>query len=57
MCEKLTTLPESLIVLVGIGHWLIKVRAYSPAPPRSHGAFLNSYAPKDEGLYDDYPPR
>jgi hypothetical protein len=26
-----------------------------PAPIRSHNAFLNSYAPKDEGLYDDYP--
>jgi len=24
---------------------------------RSHSAFLNSYAPEDEGLYDDYPPR
>jgi hypothetical protein len=22
--------------------------------PRSHEAFLNSYAPEDEGLYDDY---
>ena len=22
--------------------------------PRSHKAFLNSYAPEDEGLYDDY---
>ena len=26
-------------------------------PIRSHSAFLNSYAPKDEGLYDDYPAR
>jgi len=26
-------------------------------PIRSHSAFLNSYAPEDEGLYDDYPPR
>ncbi len=32
----------------------------SPAPPgkgpasvRDHSAFLNSYAPQDEGLYDD----
>jgi len=25
----------------------------SPAPLRDHSAFLNSYAPQDEGLYDD----
>ena len=24
---------------------------------RQHDAFLNSYAPEDEGLYDDYPTR
>jgi predicted DNA-binding antitoxin AbrB/MazE fold protein len=24
------------------------------APVRNHSAFLNSYAPEDEGLYDDY---
>jgi hypothetical protein len=24
-------------------------------PVRSHRAFLNSYVPEDEGLYDDYP--
>jgi len=24
-----------------------------PAPIRRHSAFLNSYAPEDEGLYDD----
>ena len=28
-----------------------------PAPIRDHTAFLNSYAPVDEGLYDAYPPR
>lgn len=27
------------------------------APIRDHAAFLNSYAPEDEGLYDAYPPR
>ena len=26
-----------------------------PAPIRDHGAFLSSYAPEDEGLYDAYP--
>jgi hypothetical protein len=25
----------------------------SPMAPRAHSAFLNSYAPQDEGLYDD----
>jgi len=24
-------------------------------PQRDHSAFLNSYAPEDEGLYDAYP--
>lgn len=24
-------------------------------PARDHSAFLNSYSPEDEGLYDDYP--
>jgi antitoxin (DNA-binding transcriptional repressor) of toxin-antitoxin stability system len=24
---------------------------------RNHDAFLNGYAPEDEGLYDDYPTR
>jgi hypothetical protein len=24
-----------------------------PMPARDHSAFLNSYAPQDEGLYDD----
>ena len=27
------------------------------APLRDHSAFLNSYAPEDEGLYDAYPAR
>jgi predicted DNA-binding antitoxin AbrB/MazE fold protein len=25
------------------------------APSRDHSAFLNSYSPEDEGLYDAYP--
>jgi len=50
------TLPESLIAQVDAGRWLITIRPLS-APIRSHSAFLNSYAPQDEGMYDDYPPR
>ena len=53
--EKLT-LPESLIAHVNAGRWLITICPL-PIPIRSHSAFLNSYAPEDEGLYDDYLPR
>ena len=53
--EKLT-LPESLITYVNAGRWLITIQPL-PALISSHSAFLNSYAPEDEGLYDDYPPR
>ncbi|MBL7183811.1 MAG: hypothetical protein ISS50_05110 [Anaerolineae bacterium] len=53
--EKLT-LPESLIAHVNAGRWLITIHPL-PIPTRSHSAFLNSYAPEDEGVYDDYLPR
>ena len=53
--EKLT-LPESLSAHINAGRWLITIHPL-PTPLRSHSAFLNSYAPEDEGLYDDYPPR
>jgi hypothetical protein len=29
------------------------VNDHSPTAARDHSAFLNSYAPQDEGLYDD----
>ena len=52
------SLPKDVSELVGPGHWLVSIR---PADAdgcgktvRSHAAFLNSYAPEDEGLYDDY---
>lgn len=51
--EKLT-LPSSILEGIGKGKWLITIQPKSPAPNRSHNAFLNSYAPEDEGLYDDY---
>jgi hypothetical protein len=56
--EKLT-LPESLVSSVGAGRWIVIVQPFPPmtTPIRSHAAFLKSYAPEDEGLYDDYPPR
>ena len=56
--EKLA-LPESLVNTVSEGRWQITIQ---PLPTngnsisiRDHSAFLNSYAPSDEGLYDDYP--
>jgi len=53
--ERLTS-PESVIAHIGAGRWLITIQPL-PAPIRRHSAFLNSYVPEDEGLYDDYPPR
>lgn len=54
--DERLTLPESLIAHLGAGRWLITMH-HLPTPTRSHSAFLNSYAPEDEGLYDDYPAR
>lgn len=58
--ERLT-LPESLIANVGSGHWVLIIKPFDvsmqPQPIRDHSAFLKAYAPEDEGLYDDYPPR
>ena len=52
------SLPKEIAEIVGPGHWLVSIR---PArkdsrgdPIRDHTSFLNSYAPEDEGLYDDY---
>ena len=53
--EKLA-LPPSLIESVGVGRWLITVQPVSTSV-RGHGGLLNSYAPEDEGLYDDAPGR
>lgn len=55
--EKLT-LPDSLVVDVGEGRWLITIQPVAddtPYPIRDHSAFLNSYVAEDEGLYDDDP--
>ncbi len=58
--EKLC-LPESIVSSIGPGHWVITVepldRHPAPATLRDHSAFLSSYVPEDEGLYDDYPAR
>ena len=52
------SLPEDAAEILGPGHWLVSIRPANHAsrsdPMRDHRAFLNSYAPEDEGLYDDY---
>jgi hypothetical protein len=56
--EKLN-LPESLLESVGTVNWVITIQKkakLSVDTPR-HNAFLQGYAPEDEGLYDDYPSR
>jgi hypothetical protein len=49
------TLPPELIDSVGEGHWTITVQPADETnrPTRGHGAFLDSYSPEDEELYDD----
>ncbi len=51
-------LPPSLLATLGEGRWLITIQpVHQPTqlrPLPNHSAFLNSYAPEDEGLYDDY---
>jgi hypothetical protein len=57
--EKLE-LPQSLVGTIGPGRWLIcveQVTQQNPALLRDHSAFLNSYVPEDEGLYDAGPAR
>ncbi len=52
--EKLS-LPEAMIQSVGQGRWTITVQPTDDIdePVRDHSAFLGSYSPDDEGLYDD----
>jgi hypothetical protein len=54
--EKLV-LPEAVVAAISAGRWRITFQPLlataGAAPVRDHSAFLNSYAPEDEGLYDD----
>ncbi len=50
-------LPEALLASIGPGRWRLTVQPVRRPPARSHAAFLNRYAPEDEGLYDAYPAR
>ena len=48
-------LPSDFTANIGAGRWLITIQPIeTPASVRDHRAFMNSYAPEDEGLYDDY---
>ena len=52
------SLPEEAARILGPGHWRVSIRPADEVSQderlRDHAAFLNSYAPEDEGLYDDY---
>jgi len=53
-------LPQSLVDQIGPGQWRITIEPSDQSNTtsiRDHGGFLNSYAPEDEGLYDNYPAR
>ena len=50
-------LPEALVAGIGPGRWRLTVQPVRRPPVRNHAAFLNGYAPEDEGLYDAYPAR
>ncbi|MFM2380034.1 MAG: hypothetical protein RLZZ143_2614, partial [Cyanobacteriota bacterium] len=39
---------------IGKGKWVITIQPKTLVSDRLHSSFLNSYAPEDEGLYDDY---
>lgn len=58
---ELLELPESVVNQIGPGRWRIIIaplqEEISTGTVRGHSAFLNGYAPEDEGLYDDYPSR
>ncbi len=52
--ERLS-LPAAMIESVGEGRWTITIQPADDFDEavRDHSAFLNSYSPDDEGLYDD----
>lgn len=51
-------LPADAAKIIGPGHWLVSIRQADiesqESHLRDHSAFLNSYTPEDEGLYDDF---
>lgn len=47
-------LPSSIVQGIGKGKWVITIQPKNLVSDRLHNSFLNSYAPEDEGLYNDY---
>jgi hypothetical protein len=50
-------LPPEFTTNFGAGRWLITIQpapTASSLPTRNHAAFLKSFSPEDDGLYDDY---
>ena len=58
--EKLS-LPATVLEHIGPGRWLVTIAPAGDGVERpgqrDHSAFLRSYAPEDEGLYDDFATR
>ncbi len=46
-------LPDEVTDRIGVGHWRVTIEPVTEPLIRNHAAFLRSYAPEDEGLYDD----
>ena len=55
---EVLSLPKDAAEILGPGHWFVSIRPaaidLAGETHRDHIAFLNSYVPDDEGLYDDY---
>jgi hypothetical protein len=53
------SLPADVAQILGPGHWRVSITAggnsHQTMAAGAYTAFLRSYAPEDEGLYDDYP--
>ena len=50
------SLPNEAAQIIGPGRWQISIRPFEPGTGeavREHSAFLNSFAPEDEGLHDE----
>jgi len=58
--EKLS-LPQAVVDTIGPGRWHVSICTLEDngkdEPIRDHSAFLDSYGPEDEGLYDDFAAR
>jgi hypothetical protein len=50
-------LPEAIVASIGPGRWRLTLQPVRRPSVRTHAAFLDGYAPEDEGLYDAYPAR